>query len=276
MLEGEGSTRMDLSSVDQAFWLAGFVGELILLALLVLKRQFYVYPFLLLWMAISAACDPFLYWLSIHAVPRHYQLGYLVASFLDYSLEVGVLVEIAYRALRPDKNGIPRKVLRGLLGALFLLFACLTAWTLGSWGRPEAISAMAGRVVQVDLGFAFLRMTLFALIAGFSQMLGITWRSHVLRLAAGLAFYSACSLVIQMAISHLPTGDRNQYLAYMAVLQRVQVTAYLATLSFWVWSFVQKDAPRKEFTPQMQRFLVTITEGAKRGRMVLARSEGQE
>jgi hypothetical protein len=98
----------------------------------------------------------------------------------------------------------------------------------------------------------------------------------VLRLASGLALYSGVSLVTQLTISHLSATNHESYLRDFHLLVHTQAIGYLLALVFWVWSFVQKDAPRREFTPQMERFLVTITQTAKRSRVGFARNMGHK
>jgi hypothetical protein len=53
---------------------------------------------------------------------------------------------------------------------------------------------------------------------------------------------------------------------------RIQTMAYMGTLVFWIWAFSRNEAPRKDFTPQMQEVLVTIAESAKRTRLAVTRS----
>jgi hypothetical protein len=107
-------------------------------------------------------------------------------------------------------------------------------------------------------------------------MLGITWKNHLVRLAAGLAFYSAVSVVVQLTLSHLPQSNHALYNSDYSLLSRTQVIAYLGTLAFWVWAFLQKDAPRREFTPQMEKILVTIAQTAQRNRVSLSRGLGHK
>jgi hypothetical protein len=40
----------------------------------------------------------------------------------------------------------------------------------------------------------------------------------------------------------------------------------------WIWAFSRNEAPRKDFTPQMQEVLVTIAGAAKRTRLAVTRS----
>jgi hypothetical protein len=121
----------------------------------------------------------------------------------------------------------------------------------------------------LNLGMALLRLGIFAAIAFFAQMLGISWKNHVLQLATGLAFYSTVSLIVATIQSSM--GLTNQF----HPLGQIQVASYLGTLAFWVWSFVRQEAPRKEFSPQMQNFLLSIA-GTTRSARIAVQSEVNE
>jgi hypothetical protein len=110
----------------------------------------------------------------------------------------------------------------------------------------------------------------FILVASFSQVLGLSWRNHVLQLATGLAFYSIMELTMEIMQSQLragPSYDRNyQFWSHFRVF------GYVGTVFFWCYAFLKKEAPRKEFSPQMQKILVQLSGSAKRQTAVLARS----
>jgi hypothetical protein len=116
-----------------------------------------------------------------------------------------------------------------------------------------------------------LKLLLFAGMAGFAQFLGISWKSLVLQLASALAFYGAVSLLVQLSSSHLPSTN-SSYNAHLVRLAQIQSGAYNLMLIFWIWAFSRNEAPRKDFTPQMQEVLVTIAGAAKRTRLAVTRS----
>ena len=94
----------------------------------------------------------------------------------------------------------------------------------------------------------------------------------MLQLATGLAFYAGVSLLIQIASSHVSSTDTDMYISHLGRLMRIQSAAYNITLAFWIWAFSRNEAPRKDFTPQMQEVLVTIAGAAKRTRLAVTRS----
>jgi hypothetical protein len=267
---------MGISGVDQNFWLAGIVLEILLVIVLVLRGEYKRFPVFLAYVFYSVIEDPTLFWMSKYSSPASYYQASLVSLLIGSLLELGIMAEIAYKVLRPARESMPRRVLLALAFFLLLGFAVTLFWTMDQNSSSRTFQLVFVRLRQINFSFAFLRLGLFALITGFSQMLGITWKNHVIRLAAGLAFYSAVSVVVQLTVSHLPQGNHDVYNTDYSLLGRTQVIAYLGALAFWVWSFVQKDAPRREFTPQMERILVTISQTAQRNRVSLSRGLGHK
>lgn len=267
---------MHISGIDQAIWLAGYLAEITLFSVLVAREEYKRYPIFLASIAFLIIEDPTIYCASKHGSSLLYYQTSALSAAIDSLLQLGVMFEIAYKVLKPARNSAPRGLLIALGTAVLLGVAITAAWTSKAQGSSGPLANVFSLIQQINFSFAFLRLSLFALIAGFSQMLGITWKSHVIRLAAGLAFYSAVSVVVQVTISHLPKGNHAMYNRDYYLLSYTQVIAYIGALVFWVWSFLQKDAPRREFTPQMERILVTISQTARRNRVSLSRGLGHK
>jgi len=51
--------------------------------------------------------------------------------------------------------------------------------------------------------------------------------------------------------------------------------SYSCCLLYWAYSFARKEAERREFTPQMQNFLLAMAGTARTTRMALADSAAQ-
>ena len=50
------------------------------------------------------------------------------------------------------------------------------------------------------------------------------------------------------------------------------MASYLCSLLYWVYSFAQKEAERREFTPQMQNVLLAMAGVAREQRLALAQA----
>jgi len=107
-------------------------------------------------------------------------------------------------------------------------------------------------------------MLIFVVTAGFAQVLGIGWKNKVLQLATALSFYSAVDLILSLVQSHF--GPSRS-------LEQIRSVNYLLELCFFVWVFTTKEVRRREFSPQMEQFLVTLAGRAKLARTTLVRTQ---
>jgi hypothetical protein len=221
------------------------------------------YPILLTYMFFNLVADP-LAWLLRNS--GYYPKFYFTCTVLDYLLQLLIILEIGRNVLRPSKRSLPFRLWPIVTGGI--LVCAIVAATFSPSTQSASNTAV---LLRVTLGLAILKLLLFAGMAGFAQFLGIGWRSRVLQLATGLAFYGAVSLLVQLSSSHLPsTGPA--YSAHLVRFAQIQWGAYSLTLLSWIWAFSRNEAPRKDFTPQMQEVLVTIAGAAKRTRLAVTRS----
>jgi hypothetical protein len=262
-----------VSGVDGVLWALGVVGELLLLGILFfrgLQRTFPIFTAYLFWVLVS---DPILLFVlsSPHGGVRshYYTQVYFAFSIVQFILELSVLIEIGANVVRPAKGSLPKKALLILAIAIVLIgvggFFFATSLNAATLTHPRTIFV-------ADCTMAILRLVTFLIIAGLAQVLGLGWKNYVLQLASGLAFYAAVTLVAALARSHL--RDSPTYIEQYRRLLQVGVVGYLCSLYYWCFVFVRKEAPRKEFSPQMAQLLVSISGSTKRQHSVAARSLG--
>ena len=261
---------MRVTDLDTILWLMGIAGQIVLLATLLyrrLYRDFPIFTAFILWNALSD-----LFQLAVLMVGHHdansivyYRVSFAI-NLVQYALEIGVFVEIATNVLKPVRRSLPA-------GIIYILFVCMAVILIGGFlfaARLNAATLTHMRAFMViDTTVAILQVLTFVLIAAFSQVLGLTWKNHVLQLASGLAFYAAITLIVSLAHSYLRAGP--EYATKYREFAHLGVAGYLCSLSYWSYSFARKEAPRKEFSPQMRELLVSISGSAKR-HSVAARS----
>jgi hypothetical protein len=258
---------MHLSPVDTALWLAGVAGEALLVGVLFFRRSYRSFPVFFSWILFILLLEPTFYWLLIHSSAATYYKVFFALNFPQYLLEAGVLAEIALNVLRPVRQAISRTLLLVFAAAMLLI---AIVGLLAAAHLNAATLADPRSFVVINMTMAILRLALFLAIAGFSQLLGISWKNHVLQIASGLAFYAIVSLIVELAHSQLRGGPA--YSASYQALVHLRIGGYLCTLYFWCYAFAKKEAPRKEFSPQMAQILVSLTGSTKRQRAVLART----
>jgi hypothetical protein len=234
--------------------------------MMIRKRSGTEYPILLTYMFFNIAIDSS-GWLLQNA--SFYMKFYFTGTVLDYLFQFLIILEIGRNVFRPSKRSLPFKLWPIVTAGI--LICAIVAATFSPQTRANGNDGTTHLLVQVTLGLAILKLLLFAGMAGFAQFLGIGWKDRVLRLASGLAFYGAVSLIVQLSSSHVSSASPG-YRQHLIALAQIQTAAYVSTLIFWIWAFSRNEAPRKDFTPQMQEVLVTIAESAKRTRLAVTRS----
>ena len=246
---------------------AGLLLHASLCVVLLRKGLARVYPIFFIYLLLNIAEDPLT--LALNSYSDYYRQYYFVITILDYVLQLLIVFEIGKNVLRPSKRSLPFPV--GPVAMIGILLCALIAASFSRQVQTVGTGNLIQLSLRVSLGLAVLKLLLFAALAGFAQMLGIGWKSHVLQFATGLAFYAGVSLMIQITSSHVSVSDAG-YMLHIDRLMEIQTVAYIGTLAFWTWAFSRNEAPRKDFTPQMQEVLVTIAQSAKRTRLAVTRS----
>ncbi len=257
---------MRFLTFDSVSVAAGLILQATLCVVLFRKGLARLYPIFVIYLLLNIVEDP-LSWFR-NSYGGSYARYYFVITVLDYVLQLLIVFEIGKNVLRPSKRSIPFSITP--VATVAVLLGAIVA---ASFSRPvqAAGTNVIQLLLQVSLGLAILKLLLFAALAGFAQMLGIGWKSHVLQLATGLAFFAGVSLLVQVSLSHVSPADPG-YMIHLDGLMQFQAVAYIVTLVFWTWAFSRNEAPRKDFTPQMQEVLVTIAQSAKRTRLAVTRS----
>jgi hypothetical protein len=256
-----------MMSLNSALWLAGIVTEAAVLGLLLYRRVWRLLPVFCVYCAWDIVSNVGAY-AGNHFFPGSYLKTYLVETAVDSALQFAVLVELAWSVLRPLRASLPRKSLV-VVGVLILAVGAAIWPFAGNPGLAQ-FSKEIQLILQLQQTVSILRILFFLLLAGCSHLLSIGLRDRELQVATGLGFYSLVSLVAAMLQTHQSTG-----LQYMH-LNQIVVVSFLISLLYWVFSFAQKEAERREFTPQMQSFLLAVAGTARSARVAMTESSVTE
>ena len=248
-------------TLDNAFLVAGIVAEFTVLTLMLRRGVFRMLPLFCIFVAWSLVTDVANF-VVISRFPQDYNEFGLFETVPDSVLQFSVLIELAWSVLRPSKAVLPRGTLYVLI--VLVALAGLVIWPLAAMTLPPNLSAHAQLFVHFQETIAILRVVCFLVMAGFSQILSIGWKDRELQVATGLGFYSIISLLVTVLHSHQLWQDPSY-----TWLDRAVTLSYFGTLFYWVLSFAVKEQKRKEFSPQMQNFLVLMGGGARAGRIAL-------
>ena len=250
---------MSLQAIYSSAAALGFFAQICLLVILVVRRQYVAFPVFTLYIAYNVLSDVSAIVLSVVYSEHVGRLLEFAALPLQYLLELAVLFEIAWNVLRPVHLSLPKGTVRAFIS---LMAAAVISGTLLAWHVHGTGNQIDDIKRPLDLTVGLLRLLIFAVTAGFAQVLGIGWKNKVFQLATALSFYSALDLMVTLWERH--QGDA-------AALDPVRMFAYLLELGFLTWAFTTKEVRRGEFSPQMEQFLVTLAGRAKHARTSLVR-----
>jgi hypothetical protein len=261
---------MQVRIVDDLLWIASDGGQALILGIRLARGLYRTFPVFFSFILWNLSSDLLLFWVLTSNrgyLYQHYAATYYSFGVITYLLELGVLLEIAANVLRPATEVFRLRML--YLFMLVMLIVGFGSFFFAKWVNPAPFHGLR-YFLLTDTTAAFMCLITFILIASFSQVLGLSWKNHVLQLATGLAFYSVMELLMEIMQSQLragPSYDRNyQFWSHFRVF------GYVGTVFFWCYAFLKQEAPRKEFSPQMQKILVSLSGSAKRQTAVLARS----
>ena len=254
-------------SLDIALWLAYIVVEAAVVGMLIYRRVWRILPIFCCYCAWDILSNVGAY-ISSQRYPASYFHVYFAETFIDSALQFCVLVELAWSVLRPVRSSLPRSSLAVL--SILVLAVGAAIWPFAAINGITHVSRQSLLLAQLQHTVSILRILFFLLLAGGSQLLSIGWRDRELQVATGLGFYSLVNVAISIVQTHQSTGP--QYIR----LEQFVVVSFLVSLVYWLVSFSQKEAERREFTPQMQSFLLTVAGAAHSSRVALTESRSEK
>jgi uncharacterized membrane protein len=256
---------LNLTSIDGVLWGISLAGQLLLLAVLLKQRLYRTFPLFCVYIAYTCVSDLGLFILYSHTSQVVAYRTYSMSGGVDILLQIGTLVEIGRNVLNPVKRSLPRASLY-IFGAMLVAVAVITV-LFARHSPPSEADRWAQYFLHVSYAVAILRLLIFSAIAGFSQMLGIGWKNHVLQIATGLLGYSIVVLFVELL--HRFTGLRNQSLFHLH--DQFRIISWCMVLGYWSYSLSRVEAARKEFSPKMAEFLISMNEVARSNRTASAR-----
>jgi hypothetical protein len=249
-----------MSRLDLPLWFATLGMEVLLAGLLMRRRTYKLLPVFTLFLIWAVASDVGMM-IAQRVLSKSFFELYRVELSLDCIIQFGVLVELAWSLLRPLQSALPRWTVPGIIGLLLVVGA--VAWPIAGFTQMHGLPPEWHFILRLRQTTSILQILFFVVLAAGSQLFSINWKDRELQVATGLGFYSLVNLAVSLLHAQMPA------VAHYHRIDQLISASYLCSLGYWVVSFVQKEAPRHEFTPQMQSFLLTVSGAARAGRISL-------
>ena len=257
-------------SLDNALWFAYILAETALLGLFCSKRLWRTFPMFFTYCAWDLCSNIAVYVISRSYSPQSsfYATTYLIQTAIDSLLQFGVLVELTWSLLRPLRASLSRFALVPICALVLVAGAII--WPFASLPGIAHVQRVVHILMQLQQTVAILRVCFFLALVACSQWLSVGWRDRELQVVTGLGFYSTISLAVAMLYTHQTTQFQYRH------LNEIVIGSYILSLFYWLFSFAQKEVARREFTPQMQSFLLTVAGAAHSSRVTLSESRSEK
>jgi hypothetical protein len=247
----------------------GVAAEVAVILLSIRSRVFETLPAFFFYLCWNLLTDVGMF-ICLRTLSQHvYFRVYEVQAVIDTLAMFSVLVELGWSALRPIRASLPKHSWIGI--AVLILVAGAVLWPIAGMALPSQHDPETRFFVQLQQIPSVLRVVVFFAMAGFSQLIGIGWRSRELQVATGLGFYAILSLAVTVFHTHQSLNSAAYHWTDV-----VGGVGYAMALSYWVYAFATKEAERQNFSPQMANFLLLLGGTAKAGRVALADFEGSK
>jgi hypothetical protein len=178
-----------------------------------------------------------------------YRTVYWSAAFLEVTLQVGIVFEMARVVLKPTGTWVrDARNMFLLLGAIGAIVAAAIAYSI----QPFETSVLALWRERVNLFSIMLSVEIFVSMAFASTHLGLVWSSHVMRIGQGWAIWAVVALIIEGIVSHFGANWHG------IALDNVRILTYQAVTIFWMVTLWRPEPKRRTLSPKMQSYLENL------------------
>ncbi len=245
---------MNLSAFDYALWMANFLGEAVLLCILIYRRRYREFPVFTTLIGYEAAMSVVLYMIYMYCSHTWYARIYWFYAFSDEAMQLGVVWEIARIVMRPTGTWVwdARKQFI-LWGAVGILLAAALPWMV----TPPASSLLGRLMVRGNLFTSLVVCELIAVVTRTSKSLGLGWRNHVMALGNGWTAWAVTAILVDGL--HCYFGAER----YFRELEHVRMFTYLVVLGYWIVQFWLEEPARQPISPELRTYILDLHQRIK-------------
>lgn len=215
-------------SLSLVLWAAGFLGNAVLLFVLLYKRRFLVVPWFTAWIGVELLYNVAGFLVYRYGSKHLYAITYWSSNFLDVSFQVAVVLEIAFIVLRRSGGWVEgARVRLSLMGMTAPIVALGMAWFM----HPAADTRLDAWAARASLFTTILIFLLFIAVVMASHQLGLGWRSYVMRESYGLVVWVAAAFMTDTLHAYWRT------LGHFTGVENVRIAVFQAASLYWIVAF---------------------------------------
>jgi hypothetical protein len=249
--------------LENALWIAGFIGNLCLAGILIGKSRAKSFPIFTSFVIYQIIETVALF--SIHKTgDRHaYFFAYWGSAIGGYVFQLALVYEIARHVLRPTGRWIEKaRLFLFVWSGLGLLVASLFTLMLPFTGK----SSTELWLIRSSILTSLLTCEVFLAVSVSANQLGMQWRSHNMALGEGLTVWAVVALLGDLG--HFVTGWNPGARGFVDV----QSSAYIATVVFWAVAFARQERQREPLSAEMEGHLHALHNRVQQDHRILTSS----
>jgi hypothetical protein len=240
---------MHLSGFDLFAWAAIFLGQLLILFVLFVRRRAKSFPLFTALIAEETVATAVKYLVFVDFSFRAYQECYWSLGILDEILQLFVVYEIAVHVFCP--TGVwardVHKTFLGLVGAS-VIAALLLTWL----AHPDAARPIQAFILRSNFFSAALMSELFVGTVALSSTVGLPWKTHAARIAQGLGAYSIVCVGLGIINNFVGLGGGIHTFTELSHLRSI---VWMICEGYWI-VMLWADAPAPRELPDAMRLQI--------------------
>lgn len=201
-----------------------------------------------------------------HYSPEVLKKIFVVVEIVDAAFMFSVLVELSMSVLSPIRSSLPPWTVFGVAGIMAIAFALI--WPFAKPPGFATLDTPSQIEVHVDMAISVLPIVFFLALAGCSQWLSLSWRDRELQIGTGLGIFALATLSVTLLKINVGTAT-TEAIRNFHRLDQAEAASYIAAMLYWLVSFAQKVPERRDFTPQMENFLLALAGNARSTRVAM-------
>ncbi len=248
---------MNLSELDLLFWAMSFVANLVLLFVLLIRSRSRNFPLFTALITLNVARTIVLFVIRRHNAQSAYFYTFWTLAVVDMGMQFGIVYEVSSKVFRPMGKWVP-DVKKISWKRVIVIVAITSLLTLIP--RPPNDSRMQEIIVKSSFLSAALMSELFVGMLALSAVAGLTWTSHVARIAKGLTAYSIATLILETANTYLGLGGSGPV---YDDLSRIRIGIYLCCVTYWIVALWRNAPPSRNMPDHIRKQATTISQAVK-------------
>lgn len=218
---------MHLSGFDLSVWVASFIGHLVLLGVLLVRKRQRQFPIFTALIAFNILRSCVLFYVNLLRHREYFNVYWAFAA-IDAILQFAILYEGASIVFRP--TGAWARDVRGALWTM-LAVSMVIAVLLTALASPTTVEAVQVVILKGKFLAATLITELFVGMMALSAHVGLAWRTHVARICQGLGVYSGFCVIANTSMTYY--GVQSPSTLYHD-LSEIRIFIYLGCLFYWI------------------------------------------